>query len=126
MLKRGRKNAAMERLSSLTNILAIRWRGFDPERILNFLDRWFWWVFTPTAVVIVLIAAMVALLSVLIHFEAFQSRLPGFDQFFDPRRWIMFAGVSGGYQNAARIRAWFVVQTVWGGNAMKSGSCCWS
>ena len=93
LLRRGRKNATMERVSSLTNILAVRWRGFDPERILNFLDRWFWWLFTPTAIVVALIAAMVALLSVLIHFEAFQSRLPGFDQFFDPRRWIMFAGV---------------------------------
>lgn len=93
LLRRGRKNAAMERVSSLTNILAIRWRGFDPERILNFLDRWFWWLFTPTAVVLTIFAASVALLSVLIHFEAFQSRLPGFDQFFDPRRWVMFAAV---------------------------------
>ena len=93
LLRRGRKNATMERLSSMSNILAIRWRGFDPERILNVLDRWFWWVFTPTAIVITLCFAMVALFSVLIHFEAFQSRLPGFDQFFDPRRWVMFAVV---------------------------------
>ena len=40
-----------------------------------------------------MVMAAIAMMSVLIHFEAFQSRLPGFDQFFDPRRWIMFAGV---------------------------------
>ena len=93
LLRRGRKSAAMERFTSMSNILAVRYRGFDPERILNFLDRWFWWVFTPTAIVITLLAASVALFSVLVHFDAFQSRLPGFDQFFDPRRWLMFAGV---------------------------------
>lgn len=93
LLRRGRRNAAMERLTSLSNILAIRWRGFDPERILNWLNRWVWWLFTPTAIVIALLAAVVALLSVLIHFQEFQSRLPGFDQFFDPRRWLMFVGV---------------------------------
>ncbi len=93
LLKRGRKNAAMEKVTSLSNILAVRWRGFDPERILNFLDRWVWWLFTPTAIVLTLMTAMIALTSVMIHFEEFQSRLPGFDQFFDPRRWLMFAGV---------------------------------
>ena len=93
LLRRGRKNAAMERVTSLSNILAIRWRGFDPERILNFLNRWIWWLFTPAAIVITMVLATIALTSVLIHFEAFQSRLPGFDQFFDPRRWLMFAGV---------------------------------
>ncbi len=93
LLRRGRKNAAMERLSSLTNILAIRWRGFDPEGILNFLNRWVWWLFTPTAVCLALMAGIVALLSVVVHFEEFQARLPGFDQFFDVRRWLMFAVV---------------------------------
>lgn len=93
LLRRGRKSLAMERVTSLSNILAVRWRGFDPEGILNFLDRWIWWVFTSTAVIITMCLASVALLSVLVNMEAFQSRLPGFDQFFDPRRWVMFVGV---------------------------------
>ncbi len=96
LLRRGRKSAAMEKVTSLSNILAVRWRGFDPEGILNFLDRRIWWVFTPTAIVITLVLATVALFSVLVNIEAFQSRLPGFDQFFDPRRWLMFAGVLAG------------------------------
>jgi len=93
LLKRGRKNTRMELLGKLTNILAIRFRGFDPEGILNFLIRYTWWIFTPTAVVITSFMAMVALLSVLVNWSAFQASLPGFDQFFDLRQWLIFAGV---------------------------------
>ena len=93
LLQRGRKSAAMERFAAMSNILAIRWRGFDPERILNFLIRWTWWLFTPTAVVVTIILSAIALTSVMVNFAAFQSRLPGFDAFFDPTRWVMFAAV---------------------------------
>ncbi len=47
LLKRGRKNKLMERVGQMSNILAIRYRGFDPERILNFLIRYtftFFWL----------------------------------------------------------------------------------
>ncbi len=50
-------------------------------------------MFTPAAVTITLIAASVALLSVIVNFAEFQSRLPGFNAFFDPSRWFMFVAV---------------------------------
>ena len=93
LLRRGRKSIAMERVTSLTNILAIRYRGFDPELILNWLIKWTWWLFTPAAVIFFMFAAAVALTSVVVNWAEFQSRLPGFDAFFDVRRWYMFAGV---------------------------------
>ncbi len=93
LLKRGNKSNRMEMLGKFSNILAIRYRGFDPERILNFLIRFTWWLFTPTMVVLTLIAAAVALFSVVINWGEFQSRLPGFDQFFDVRQWYLFIGV---------------------------------
>jgi putative peptide zinc metalloprotease protein len=93
LLKRGRKTSRMELLQKFSNILAIRYRGFDPERILNVLIRYTWWLFTPTAVVITLIAASVALLSVIVNWASFQSKLPGFDQFFDIRQWYLFIAV---------------------------------
>lgn len=93
LLKRGRKTKRMEMLQKFSNILAIRYRGFDPERILNFLIRYTWWLFTPTAVVVTLMAAAVALLSVVVNWTAFQSKLPGFDQFFDIRQWYLFIAV---------------------------------
>jgi putative peptide zinc metalloprotease protein len=93
LLKRGRKNLAMERFGQFSNILAIRYRGFDPERILNFLIKYTWWLFTPTAAIIVGILATIALLSVLINFAEFSARLPGFDAFFNPRKMVLFVGV---------------------------------
>ncbi len=93
LLKRGRKNKMMERVGQFSNVLAIRQRGFDPERLLNFLIRYTWWLFTPTAVVVTMIAASIALLSVLINWAEFQARLPGFQQFFDLNQWYIFVGV---------------------------------
>jgi putative peptide zinc metalloprotease protein len=93
LLNRGRKSKRLEMFQKLSNVLAIRYRGFDPEGILNFLIRYTWWLFTPTAVVTVLIFAFVALMSVLVNWTAFQSKLPGFDQFFDVRQWYLFVAV---------------------------------
>ena len=91
LLKRGQKNQRMERLGQFANILAIRYKGFDPERILNFLLPYTWWLFTKAAVVVTMVAAAVALMSVLTNWGAFQSKLPGFEAFFDPRQWYLFA-----------------------------------
>lgn len=93
LLRRGRKSIAMERVTSLSNILAVRYRGFDPELILNWMIKWTWWLFTPAAVIFFMFAGAVALTSVVVNWAEFQARLPGFDAFFDVRRWYMFAGV---------------------------------
>lgn len=93
LLKRGQKNRRQELFGAFSNILAIRYKGFDPEGILNWLIRWTWWLFTPTAAVIVAIMAAVALISVLINWTAFQARLPGFEQIFDPSNWYLLIGV---------------------------------
>ncbi len=95
LLKRGRKSKLMERFGQLSNILAVRCRGFDPERLLNFLIRYVWWVFTPTAIFFTAIAATIALFSVLVNWAEFQSKLPGFEQFFDVRQWYLFVVVLG-------------------------------
>ena len=49
LLRRGRKNLIMERVQACSNILAVRYRGFDPERLLNWLIRGTWWLFTSEA-----------------------------------------------------------------------------
>ncbi len=90
LLKRGRKNKRLELFQKCSNILAVRFRGVDPEGFLNWLIRYTWWLFTPTAVVITLSVASVALMSVVVNWAAFQSKLPGFDQFFDIRQWYLF------------------------------------
>ena len=93
LMKRGEKNTRMERLQMMSNILAIRYRGFDPEAILNFLNRYLWWVFTFTCMCVVFFAAAIAMMSVLINWTAFQAKLPGFEAFFDPKQWYLLVGV---------------------------------
>ena len=95
LLKRGEKNTRMERLGQMANILAIRYKGFDPERLLNWMLPYTWWIFTKACAVVVLVLAAIALLSVLMNWGQFQANLPGFDAFFDPRQWYTFALVLG-------------------------------
>ena len=90
LLKRGDKNNRMERFQMLSNVLAIRYRGFDPERILNWLVKWTWWIFTKPMVYVVMVLASIALMSVIVNWGAFQAKLPGFDAFFDPKQWYLF------------------------------------
>lgn len=95
LLRRGKKQKWMERLSAFSNVLAIRFRGFDPEWMLNFLNRWFGWVFSPAFAICMAMLGVVALGSVIVNWNDFQARLPGFEQFFDPRKWWLFAIVLG-------------------------------
>jgi putative peptide zinc metalloprotease protein len=90
LLKRGQKNKRMELVGTFSNVLAIRYKGFDPERILNWLLPYTWWIFTKVAVIITLIFAAIALFSVVMNWSVFQAKLPGFDAFFDPKQWYLF------------------------------------
>ena len=49
--ERGRKKKNKEVMGKFTNVFAIRYRGFDPEKILNGLLPWFGWLFTCPAVI---------------------------------------------------------------------------
>lgn len=91
LLKRGRKSWWMELLQKFTNLLAIRFRGVDPDRFLDSLTHYTGWLFTPLAAIGVAVLALVALLSVLVNWNEFQANLPGFDQFFDVHKWYLFA-----------------------------------
>jgi putative peptide zinc metalloprotease protein len=95
LLKRGNKNKMMERVGTYSNVLAIRYKGFDPERILNWLLPYTWWIFTKIAMWITLFCAAIALLSVVMNWSLFQAKLPGFDAFFDPKQWYLFGIVLG-------------------------------
>ncbi|MEQ1902963.1 MAG: hypothetical protein ABL888_02100 [Pirellulaceae bacterium] len=93
LLKRGKKNKRMEWFSKLSNILAIRFRGFDPDRLLARMNPYTSWLFTKPTAIIVGVLATIALFSVLSNWAEFNARLPGFDQFFDLKKWYLFAGV---------------------------------
>ncbi len=80
--KRRDEKKRRELLGKFTNVFALRWRGIDPERILNKLYPYTGWFFTRPAVIVNLLIALTALTLITVQFDVFRSRLPSFHQFF--------------------------------------------
>jgi putative peptide zinc metalloprotease protein len=94
--RRGEKQQSSERWQSLTNILAIRYRGFDPDRMLGVLDRYVGWFFTWTAFFFVALLGIAAVGLIVAQFELFQNKLPSFYDFFAAKNWFWLAIVLAG------------------------------
>ncbi len=77
-----------ELLGKLSNVFALRFRGVDPDRFLNWLYKYTWWFFTWPVVVFNLLLGLAALSLVMVEFDIFSSRLPAFHEFFGPRNWF--------------------------------------
>ena len=84
-----------EIIGAMSNILSFRFRGFDPERILNVMYPWVSWFFTVPTMIICIVLASCALTLVTVQFDVFQSRLPSFQSFFAAQNWLLIAGVLG-------------------------------
>lgn len=91
LLKRRTKTRRQKLLSQWGNVLAMRFRGIDPERILNVLNPYFSWLFSFPAMCFVLFAGFLALMSIFVNWEQFMARLPSFNQFFEPISWVFLA-----------------------------------
>jgi putative peptide zinc metalloprotease protein len=82
-----------EFLGSLTNILALRFKGIDPDRILEWLYPKMRWIYGIPARIVCALLALSALTLVLVQFDAFHNKLPTFHQFFEAKNWI-YLGVT--------------------------------
>lgn len=89
--KRRDERAYQQRMSTLTNILSVRFKGIDPERILNFLYPYVRWFFSLPALIGCIILAFSALTLVVVQFDEFSSRLPSFQSFFAAEHWLVLA-----------------------------------
>jgi len=86
--KRRDERKSKERWATLSNILSIRFKGIDPERILNFLLRYLDWFFSVPVMVGCLLLGLSALTLVLVQFDVFRERLPEFQSFFQAQNWL--------------------------------------
>ncbi len=93
--KRRQERQRKQFLAAATNILCIRFKGFDPERILNWLYPYVRWVFSPLAVFACCVLALSAGTLVLVQFEDFRAKLPSFYQFFSIHNAFLLAVVLG-------------------------------
>ncbi len=67
----------------LSNVLSIRFRGIDPDRVLARLHKRVSFMYSTPAVACSLFLMVSALTLVLVQFDEFQAKLPGFHDFFN-------------------------------------------
>ena len=91
LFERRRQRLWKEWVAWISNVMSLRFRGIDPDRMLERLDPWLGWVFSPAAIVVFLGFALSALLLVLVNFDAFRAKLPEFNQFFAAGNWLYLA-----------------------------------
>ncbi len=89
--ERGRKKKNKETLGKFSNVFALRYRGFDPEKILNGILPWFGWLFTVPALIGAVLLFLCASLLLASQYETVYARLPSFQQFFAADRWLVLA-----------------------------------
>jgi len=88
LLKRGTERWWQEFWASASNVLAIRFKGVDPDRVLNWLHPKVRWFFSRTCVILCSLLVLSAATLVLVQFDKFYSKLPGFHQFFQGN-WLL-------------------------------------
>ncbi len=93
--ERRKQKVWMEWKTWMRSIMCLRFRGIDPDWILNKITPWLGWVFSPPALVIALVYILSALMVVLSNFETFRSKLPEFHQFFAAGNWFYLAAALG-------------------------------
>jgi putative peptide zinc metalloprotease protein len=88
--KRRDERKRQELWSALANILAFRFKGIDPDRLLTWMLPYFRWIYTRPAVIGCMLLWLSALTLITVQFDVFQSKLPSFHQFFTAENWIFF------------------------------------
>ena len=95
LCKRRAERRRQELTAALTNILCIRFKGFDPEQFLNWLYSKVKWYYHPITMIGCMLFALSALTLIMVQFDVFRSKLPEFHQFFSPENAIWLAVVLG-------------------------------
>ncbi|MCS7304001.1 MAG: biotin/lipoyl-binding protein [Thermoguttaceae bacterium] len=84
-------------LAGASNLLAIRFRGINPDPLLDWLLPYVGWLFSPAAVWVGCLMILLALVSVLVYWEQFVARLPEMQTFFHlsniPTLMVVLAGM---------------------------------
>jgi len=91
LLKRGQERSRRERFAALTNVLCVRFKGIDPNRLLSWLDKRCGWFFSPICCGCCAALALAALLLVTVQFDVFRAKLPAFHDFFASQNWLWLA-----------------------------------
>jgi len=93
LLERRSKQRRQDWLERAAGILAMRFKGVDPDAFLNWLYPHVSWMFTRVVFAAMLLLIASALLMAGTQFEVLRSRLPALQDFFTPQN-ILLLGVT--------------------------------
>lgn len=82
LFERRAKQRRTRRLATVTNILYLKIPVFDPDRLLAWMYRYLWWVFTTWFFAASVGLMLAAVFHVALHFNTFQAKLPAYQEFF--------------------------------------------
>lgn len=95
LYKRSLSRRRKELLAAFSNILCIRFKGFDPEWLLTAMYPYVAWFFSPLAMFCWITMMISAFLLVMMNIDMFYAKLPSFYQFFTPENTLWLAVVLG-------------------------------
>lgn len=95
LLEQQKSRSRRQRLEQFSNPLAIRFRGFDPNRLLNLFWPFVRWVFHPVTVTLAILLAISAALLLAVQWQTVAARLPDFEAFFGLRNALLMAVMLG-------------------------------
>lgn len=82
LLESRKKQRRIQRIATLTNILYIKIPVIDPDRILTWMHRYLFWIFTRWFFGLSLALMLAAVSLVATHFNTFYEKLPYYHEFF--------------------------------------------
>lgn len=82
LVRKSRESIAKKARQAIMNPLYIRLPGWDPDRTLTGMVRWWGWMFHPLTVAFVLAVDIASLVFLAVRFDDISARLPEFQQFF--------------------------------------------
>jgi putative peptide zinc metalloprotease protein len=93
LLARTRRERVRRWAMSWTSILAIRFRGVNPDAFLTLAQEKLKWLFSPAAIVVLLGVVLYAASIVTVHSDEFRARLPELDALFAPQNliWLLIS-----------------------------------
>ena len=95
LLDRDDRQRSQRKLQWLTNLLAIRFRGLDPTRLLEWLHPRVAWLFTPWSLLAFGLLVLSAVLLAGCELETILARLPGASEFLTPTNLVWLAATLG-------------------------------
>ncbi|MDR1959971.1 MAG: biotin/lipoyl-binding protein [Planctomycetaceae bacterium] len=93
--KRGKKKQRQMLIAAVSNILAVRFKGIDPNSLLTWLEPKFRFMFYPVTVFLCMVLWASAAGLILVEFDQFRSKLPGFQSFFSPSNIFLLSVMLG-------------------------------